>query len=153
MKTRAYSPYVNFPRRLMAALLDAALILLLLSVLSWALPLDITSGAESSFAIVLQLIGAGVFVVIFWQLFQGTPGKLLLGCRIVDARTGGHPQPWQLVLRLFGYVLSVAPAGLGFFWMFWDARRQGWHDKLARTLVVDDDESTKSLADLSAECR
>lgn len=153
MKTRAYSPYVNFPRRLAAMLLDATLLLLLLSVLSWALRLDVTSETESSIAIALQLIGSGVFVVIFWLLFQGTPGKLLLGCRIVDARSGGRPQFWQLLVRLFGYVLSAAPVGLGFFWMFWDARRQGWHDKLARTLVVDDDESTKSLADLSAECR
>jgi len=153
LKARAYSPYVNFPRRLAAALLDAVLVLLLLSVLTWALQIDLASEAESSIAIALQLIGTGVFVVIFWLFFQGTPGKLLLGCRIVDARSGGRPQFWQLLVRLFGYVLSAAPAGLGFFWMFWDARRQGWHDKLARTLVVDDDESTKTLAELSAECQ
>lgn len=152
MKARVYSPYAGFPRRLAAVLLDALLVLLLLSVLSWALRFDLSSDFEL-FAITLQGIGSGVLVALFWLLFQGTPGKLLLGCRIVDAHTGGRPQPWQMLVRLFGYALSAAPAGLGFFWMIWDARRQGWHDKLARTLVVIDDESTRSLADLSAECR
>jgi hypothetical protein len=27
--------------------------------------------------------------------------------------------------------------GWGFWWAGWDALKQGWHDKLARTLVVD----------------
>ncbi len=76
----------------------------------------------------------------------------LLECRIVDARSGGRPQAWQLLVRLLGYALSAAPAGLGFFWILWDARRQGWYDKLARTLVIVDDESVKTLTELSAEC-
>lgn len=152
MKARSYSPYAGFPRRLAAVLLDALLVLFLLRVLSWALRFDLSSDLEL-FAVTLQVIGCGVLVALFWLLFQGTPGKLLLGCRIVDAHTGGRPQPWQILVRLLGYAVSAAPAGLGFFWIFWDARRQAWHDKLARTLVVIDDESTKTLADLSAECR
>lgn len=152
MKARVYSPYAGFPRRLAAVLLDALLALLLLSVMSWALRLDLSSDVEL-FTITLLGIGGGVLIALLWTLFQGTPGKLLLGCRIVDAHTGGRPQPWQIVVRLLGYALSAAPAGLGFFWIFWDARRQAWHDKLACTLVVIDDESTKTLADLSAECR
>jgi uncharacterized RDD family membrane protein YckC len=152
LKTHIYSPYAGFTRRLAAVLLDALLVLFLLRVLSWALRVDLSSDL-ALFAVTLQWIGCCVLVALFWLLFQGTPGKLLLGCRIVDAHTGGRPQPWQILVRLLGYAVSAAPAGLGFFWIFWDARRQAWHDKLARTLVVIDDESTKTLADLSAECR
>lgn len=152
MKARAYSPYAGFPRRLAAVLLDALLALLLLSVLSWTLRSDIPADI-ALFHSIGYLLGGGVLVALFWLLFQGTPGKLLLGCRIVDAHTGGRPQAWQMLVRILGYLLSAAPAGLGFFWIFWDARRQGWHDKLARTLVVIDDESTRTLAELSAECR
>jgi uncharacterized RDD family membrane protein YckC len=25
---------------------------------------------------------------------------------------------------------------LGFFWIIWDAEKQGWHDKIAGTVVV-----------------
>lgn len=74
--------------------------------------------------------------ILFWIYKSATPGKLLLGMRIVDARTGGHPSNAQFVGRYFAYFLSTVPLGLGFFWILWDPHRQGWHDKLAGTLVV-----------------
>ena len=52
------------------------------------------------------------------------------------------PEPWgsasrkQLLLRYLGYYVSLLPVGLGFFWIGLDRRKQGWHDKLAGTLVV-----------------
>lgn len=156
MKARAYSPLVGFPRRLAAVLLDALLLLTFLSLLNWLLHLDSPALTEQLLTTTQRLallFSAPLLIALFWHLYQATPGKLLLGCRIVDARSGGHPQAWQILVRLLGYALSAAPAGLGFFWMIWDRRRQGWHDKLARTLVVVDDESTQSLDQLSAECR
>jgi uncharacterized RDD family membrane protein YckC len=39
------------------------------------------------------------------------------------------------LVRWLGYWLS-AILFLGFLWILVDGRRQGWHDKLARTLVV-----------------
>ena len=38
--------------------------------------------------------------------------------------------------RLFGYLVCVLSLGLGFLWVLVDSRRQGWHDKLANTVVV-----------------
>lgn len=156
MKARAYSPYVGFPRRLAAVFLDAILLVTFFSLLNWLLQLGSHATPEhllTSTQRLALLFSAPLLVVLFWQGYQATPGKLLLGCRIVDARSGGHPQGWQILVRLLGYVLSAAPAGLGFFWIIWDRRRQGWHDKLARTLVVVDDESTQTLDQLRAECR
>ena len=46
------------------------------------------------------------------------------------------PSPARCVLRWIGYLLSAASLGLGFLWAAIDADRQGWHDKLARTCVV-----------------
>ena len=156
MKAHAYSPYVGFPRRLAAVLLDAILLVIFFSLIEWLLQLDSHATTEQLLTPTQHLallFSAPLLVVLFWQGYQATPGKLLLGCRIVDARSGGHPQRWQILVRLLGYALSAAPAGLGFFWMIWDRRRQGWHDKLARTLVVVDDESTQTLDQLRAECR
>jgi uncharacterized RDD family membrane protein YckC len=41
-----------------------------------------------------------------------------------------------LVGRYLGYFVSTIPFGLGLFWIGWDKRKQGWHDKLAGTVVI-----------------
>ena len=65
-----------------------------------------------------------------------TAGMRILGIFIV--RVDGRPFTMkQAALRhLVGYPLSTAAFFLGFLWMLWDPRQQGWHDKLARTIVV-----------------
>ncbi len=42
----------------------------------------------------------------------------------------------QLIGRYFAYVLSTLPLGLGFLWIAFDPKKQGWHDKLAGTAVI-----------------
>jgi uncharacterized RDD family membrane protein YckC len=71
----------------------------------------------------------------FWFFFSATPGKILVGARIVDANTGGRPKTISLIVRYLGYFLSSI-FFLGFFWVIFDVKKQGWHDKLSRTVVV-----------------
>ena len=80
-------------------------------------------------------------ILAFWFYRQATPGKLLCGIKIVDAITLGRPEPWQWLLRAIGYIPATLPWGLGLLWVAFDKRHQGWHDKLARTVVIyaDDD--------------
>jgi uncharacterized RDD family membrane protein YckC len=75
-------------------------------------------------------------VIIFWIVKSATPGKILLELSIVDAETGGKPSNGQLIGRYFAYYISVLPLMLGFIWVGFDKRKQGWHDKLAGTVVV-----------------
>lgn len=77
-----------------------------------------------------------IVTVLFWRWRGATPGKMLLRLRIVDARTGARPHFAQLVGRYLGYLVATIPCGLGLLWVAWDPRKQGWHDKLAGTLVV-----------------
>jgi uncharacterized RDD family membrane protein YckC len=77
-----------------------------------------------------------IAVVWFWMARQATPGKMAIGARIVDANTGNNPSTTQLIVRYLGYFVSAIPLCLGIFWVGFDARKQGWHDKLARTVVV-----------------
>jgi uncharacterized RDD family membrane protein YckC len=73
--------------------------------------------------------------VFFWALTGQTPGKALLGVRVVT--TNGHRiSPWRGILRFFGYFLAVIPLGIGLLWIMVDDQRQGWHDKLAKTFVI-----------------
>lgn len=77
-----------------------------------------------------------VWVLTFWIYKQATPGKMLVSTKVVDARTGQEPSTGQLVGRYFAYFLSFLPLGLGCIWVAFDSRKQGWHDKLAGTVVV-----------------
>lgn len=79
-----------------------------------------------------------VAVIIFWIYRQATPGKMIIGARIVDATTGQPPSTGQLIGRYFGYYVSMIPLFFGMIWVAFDARKQGWHDKLAGTVVVKD---------------
>ena len=135
--------YVGFWKRVLASLVDV-LILLLLSV-----PLLLAiygreylarAGAAGGFAgfwdFVIQVVLPAIAVILFWKLRGATPGKMLVSARIVDARTGGAPGTGQLVVRYFAYIVSTLPLFLGFLWIAFDRRKQGFHDKLARTVVV-----------------
>lgn len=154
MNARPHTPVIGFGRRLAALLLDLFLAGFLLTWIGWVLRVNYPDHAAlAADAYTTLALFAAPAILLAWWLFQATPGKLLLGCRIVDARDGGRPRPWQLLARLLAYAIAAAPAGLGLWWIFWDRRHQGWHDKLARTLVVDDDEANKSLRQLSAELR
>lgn len=77
-------------------------------------------------------------VLVFWRFRAATPGKMAIHARIVDARTGAAATPAQLVGRYLGYFVAIMPLGLGLLWVAFDPRKQGWHDKLAGTVVVRD---------------
>lgn len=77
-----------------------------------------------------------IYFTAFVALWSGhTPGKRALGIRIV--RLNGTPISWWIAFERFGgYGASVFTGMLGFFEMLWDANRQALHDKVARTVVI-----------------
>jgi len=61
----------------------------------------------------------------------------------------GQPSTGKLIGRYFAYLVSIIPIFLGFLWIAVDKRKQGWHDKLAGTVVIydeDDGLGPRSLA-------
>lgn len=62
-------------------------------------------------------------------------GKRFIGLRVI--RIDRQPMDYQTALiRLLVYLLSILFAGLGFLWMLWDKDQRGLHDKIAKTLVI-----------------
>jgi uncharacterized RDD family membrane protein YckC len=118
--------YAGFGPRLLAALIDW-LILFVVSA-----PISILVFEASA---AMPLIAAAA-VIAFWRYCGATPGKLAVAVRIVDARTGQPAHTGRLVLRLLCYLLSALPLYLGFLWIAVDRRKQAWHDKIAGTLVI-----------------
>jgi uncharacterized RDD family membrane protein YckC len=82
---------------------------------------------------------APIFITVwFWTKYLGTPGKMALRLRVVDARTGQAISTPQAIGRYFGYYVSILPLLLGFIWVGIDKKKQGFHDKLAGTVVIRD---------------
>ena len=79
---------------------------------------------------------APLLVVGFWIAKAATPGKMILGLRIIDSRTGSAPSVWQCIGRYLMAVVSIACAGIGYLWIAIDARKQAWHDKIVGTVVI-----------------
>jgi uncharacterized RDD family membrane protein YckC len=80
-----------------------------------------------------------VLNMAYFTYFHGTigrtPGKRLFGLRVL--RTDGRPvTPGPAFLRWAGYLVSFLPFLAGFLWIAVDRRKQGWHDKIAGTVVV-----------------
>ncbi len=151
-------PYARFTDRALAIGAD----LLLGLVVFLPLAIAAVGGVEAALSgwsrrLFIDLLPA-LAVVFFWLHYGATPGKMLMGLRVVAVADGGPLSIKRAVLRYIGYFLSALPLYLGFLWALWDRRRQGFHDKIAGTTVVevaDDDESRKDLATLMREagCR
>jgi uncharacterized RDD family membrane protein YckC len=77
-----------------------------------------------------------ILILIFWHYKSATPGKIILFLAIVDADTLQPPTMSQFVIRYLGYYVSAIVLFLGFFWIAFDKRKQGWHDKMANTVVI-----------------
>ena len=137
--------YVGFWRRLAAAAIDALMLFVVtVPLVLFVYGRDYLARSVGGFAgfwdFMLQAALPAVAVIGFWRFYGATPGKMAVSAKIVDARTGGAPGTGRLVARYFAYLVSLLPLFLGFVWIAIDRRKQGWHDKIAGTLVIDDDD-------------
>lgn len=147
--------YVGFWLRVWASLVDTVLLLAvsfpLLRFLDWPAALSVpgdwsnlrsaalsgtSPGGSGVGDVLVDWLLPAAAIIVFWLARQATPGKMVISARIVDARTGAKPGPAQAVLRYLGYYVSIFPLGLGLIWVGLDRRKQGWHDKIAGTVVV-----------------
>lgn len=75
----------------------------------------------------------------YFTYFHGssgrTPGKMLLNLQVVSIE--GQPIGFGVAfLRSVGYLVSSAIFCLGYIWIGFDKKKQGWHDKIAQTVVI-----------------
>ncbi|MEE8119748.1 MAG: RDD family protein [Gammaproteobacteria bacterium] len=131
--------YAGFLARMLAMLVDVFIImvLLVLAVISMVFTGILTLGLiVPTLPAVIMEISLLILVIVLWTQFGATPGKMMLNIVIVDRDTGKLPSLGQAVIRYIGYIVSTIPFLLGYFWVIWDDKKQGFHDKLADTVVV-----------------
>ncbi len=102
-------------------------------------PGDLTQGMGifGFLYIAASLLAAMTYFTWFHGIAGRTPGKMLLGLRVIQA--SGDPMTLGVAfLRWVGYLISGLVFCLGFLWIAFDGRKQGWHDKIAATVVIRD---------------
>jgi uncharacterized RDD family membrane protein YckC len=133
--------YAGFWIRVWASIIDSVLVMIVVLPLlrmiygSAVLELDGPLILGPAHVLISYILPA-MAIIIFWAYHEATPGKIAIGARIVDARSGGHPRTSQFVIRYLGYFAASLPLGIGLLWVGIDRRKQGWHDKIANTVVV-----------------
>lgn len=134
--------YVGFWARVGASIIDTVLLLLvitplLISIYGWAyFDAQQTQFVAGPADVLISWIFPAVVIIFFWLRKQATPGKMMVSARVVDAVTGNSLSTGQSIGRYLAYFVSTIPFGLGLLWVAFDAKKQGWHDKLAGTVVV-----------------
>lgn len=129
--------YAGFWIRVVATIIDTVLLMLVIFPIAFALGFMGFSDSESFGAIdvATQLITFALYIWL-WVKFAGTPGHRLLKLKILDADTGKNLSIGKAVIRYIGYIISALVLCIGFVWVVFDARKQGWHDKMANSVVV-----------------
>jgi len=132
--------YAGFWVRVGASIIDTILMMaitfpLLIFIYGWKY-----FGSEKLIAgpadFLISWVLPAVAMVLVWTKRQATPGKAALSLRVLDADTGDALSLGQSIRRYLAYFVSVIPLGMGMIWVGFDSRKQGWHDKLANSVVV-----------------
>ena len=149
--------YAGFASRLIAYAIDIVIVVICITVIWWLLKATIellkvqdvlaALGWAENFTLVLDpsddfvlrgfvfIIGVGFYNIFFLTLANRTIGKAVMGLQVVPLK-GGRIGLVRAILRYLGYIVSIIPFFWGFVWILFSRKRQGWHDKIARTCVV-----------------
>jgi uncharacterized RDD family membrane protein YckC len=105
----------------------------------------LTVGAQNENSIFMLIGGlimllGGLIAIAYkpwmWSRDGRTIGYKAMSLKVVRAVDGGPVSGMQAIGRLLGYIVSGI-FYLGFIWILFDDKRQGWHDKLAGTVVIE----------------
>lgn len=135
--------YAGFWIRFAAQLVDGVIILLVtMPMLYLVYGEDYFAPTESRemflgvWDFVFSWVLPTVFVLGFWIKQGATPGKMLFGLKVLDEKTGNFLTLGQALLRYVSQFLSGIVLFLGYIWAGFDKKKQSWHDKIAKTVVV-----------------
>jgi uncharacterized RDD family membrane protein YckC len=113
--------------RVVAYIIDAIILGVVQVVLRSAMG---TSGqALGSLLSIIYLIG-------MWGTTGQTIGMMVFGLRIVKNADGSKITYGDAILRFIGLIVSFLVIFIGVIWVAFDARKRGWHDMIAGTVVI-----------------
>ena len=81
-------------------------------------------------------IGYWIVVIVMVATRGQSPGKIAIGIRVVKVDGGSVGLGTAIIREVIGKFISGLIILLGYIWILFDGKRQGWHDKIASTYVV-----------------
>ena len=154
--TAGQTTYAGFWIRVVARIVDAvllgipfAILFAIFAVAGGLFASTSNSNSQSSNGTAAALFG-GAFVLLYllalavtfgyWIYFWGksgeTIGMRLLHLRVIDANTGASIGYGRATIRLLMTFVNTWACYIGWIWVAFDPRKQGWHDKVANSVVV-----------------
>ena len=136
-----YAPggnYAGFWIRVVAYVIDIVILGVVGSVIDIAFhanPSDPQATGTGIAGLINFAIGIAYFVG-FWSAWSATLGQRVLNLRVVDSSTMQPITAGKAVLRYIGLIVAFLVCFIGVIWVAFDARKQGWADKIASTVVV-----------------
>jgi uncharacterized RDD family membrane protein YckC len=146
MELTSQQPLAGILRRFCAIMLDGLVPMLIFlpllgiggAIVYQSTPTE-TTLTVILFVMMLTLLGLSCYTAVVFAMWAYglTPGKHLLGIGVVRQDTGAPVGFWRMALReIIGRWVAAIVCYLGYIWALFDANKQGWHDKIAKTLVV-----------------
>jgi len=127
-------------KRAVAFMVDEALITLLILIAFWerlAGQEDVLAVIETINALFFTVVGVKIaYQTLFVSLYGATLGKMWQRIVIIDETSFARPTVMAALMRAVVRIISEWLFYFGFLWALFNDTRQTWHDKLARTLVV-----------------
>ena len=116
--------------RLVAYYVDAILVEIIVTALVLAFIPSIAG------VLVVSMIVMPAYFIGFWATTGQTIGMMPFRLRVVRNSDGGRIGFGGAVLRLVGFSIATLPLYLGLIWVAFDARKRGWHDLIAGSVVI-----------------
>jgi uncharacterized RDD family membrane protein YckC len=136
--------YASFGKRLVAALIDGIIFVVVGGLLSSILGINPPTSGDYSYnasfgtSNMIPTLLFWIYAVFMDVRYGATLGKMAMKIRVQHQESGANLTYIQAVLReTVGKMLSTFVLLLGYFWMLWDKNKQTWHDKLGSSVVVD----------------
>ncbi|HEY7862245.1 MAG TPA: RDD family protein [Thermoanaerobaculia bacterium] len=123
--------YAGFWIRVLATILDG----LILSAAGWVLGRGFPANAYEASGVVTLVLGWLYSAFLESGPKQGTVGKMALGLIVTDEQ-GRRIDFGRATIRHFSKFLSAIILLIGFVMVAFDPRKQGLHDKIAKTFVL-----------------
>jgi uncharacterized RDD family membrane protein YckC len=130
----------SIQKRSMAFFIDEMLLSFILIVALWdsftnAQSVEQLIALTNSFVLEYMMMKI-IYQTFFVMQYGATLGKLAMKIKVIEIKTLENPNVLVSLNRSIFRVISEMLLYLGFLWGMLDPARQTWHDKTAKTLVV-----------------
>lgn len=137
---REHIELADIKKRGIAFFIDEVLLSLILLIVLWDAFVQATTMEQIinvTNAFILEYMAMKIIYQTFFVMQYGaTLGKILMKIQVIDLRSLSHPTLPVAFNRATFRIISEMVFYLGFLWGSFDSLRRTWHDKTARTLVV-----------------